>query len=128
MSESVIKTENETPKKKSFIADMQDDTKMAMIEAALPNLQKLIKPFITPAYKQLLEYLGDEEKILMLRGNKTKGAIKFYVFNKKAFDPRKDENGNMVGPFLEHPVMNIEIDKPDQFMETLFKLKELSEK
>lgn len=57
---------------------IKEDVLMEVIEGAIPK----IKPFLEPAMNKMNEWLGDDDKLIVIRKNKGKSA-KVIIFNNK---------------------------------------------
>ena len=73
--------EKNKEKKAGFLDDIQGELFASTIESLLPK----IKPFIAPAVEKFKEFLGDNEKTIVIRRNKG-GSPTVIVFDNSAFD------------------------------------------
>jgi len=68
---------------------IKDDVLMEVVESAIPK----IKPFLEPAMAKMNEWLGDDEKLVVIRKNKGQSAKVIIFDNKKGeYEIKSGEN------------------------------------
>lgn len=68
---------------------IKDDVLMEVIEGAIPK----IKPFLEPAMAKMNEWLGDDDKLVVIRKNKGQSAKVIIFDNKKGeYEIKSGEN------------------------------------
>lgn len=68
-------------KEKSMMDEMKDEMMSDFIASVGPSVLNKLGPFVKPAMQQLTDELGDDEKFLILRKDKTSKMLYFCVIN-----------------------------------------------
>lgn len=109
--------ENKLPvKPDGLFKDMQDEMMQSFIEGLLPK----VKPLIKPALEGLKKYLGNNEKLILIRQNSETSSTKVIVLNNVKFPGYSIINEENEKTVSVSPECIEGVYDSDEFIEMLF--------